>query len=114
MGQPPEGFVLVRTREFRSPDRIGVREEYRHPDGRLLVHLLGVGGQVGEHASVADDVDLATGEPAMIFGDGENPNWSLVWSGRPPCGELAVVGNDFTRDEFEAAMRDAGLLASDG
>jgi hypothetical protein len=114
MGQPPEGFVLVRTREFRYADRIGVREEYRDPDGRLLVHLLGVEGQVGEHATIADEVELATGEPATIFGDGEHPNWSLVWSGRPPCRQLAVVGNGFTRDEFEAAMSDAGLLASDG
>ena len=113
VGQPPEGFVLVRTREFRYPDRIGVREEYRDQDGRLLVHLLGVGGQLGEHATIADEVELATGDPAKIYGDGQNPNWVLVWNGRPPCRQVAVVGNGFTRAEFEAAMNEAGLLAAD-
>lgn len=110
-GQVPEGFVLERSREFRYPDRIGVRKEYRHPDGRLLVHLLGVAGQLGEHATIADEVELMSGERATIFGDGKNPNWVLAWSGPPPCRQVAVVGNGFSRAEFESTMADAGLLA---
>ena len=112
MGAPPEGFLLVRSREIRYRDHVGVREEYRHEDGRLLVHLLGVVGEMGEGASVVEDVELAaTGGRATLFGSGGRRGWSVVWSAEHPCPQMAVVANGFSRTEFLEAMRDAGILA---
>jgi hypothetical protein len=109
---PPEGFLLQRTREIRYSDHVGVREEYRHEDGRLLVYLLGVTGEMGEGAPIAEDVRLSSGEAATLFGTPERNAWSLVWSGEFPCPQLAVVANGFGRSEFEATMRESGLLPS--
>ena len=111
LGAPPEGFLLVRSREIRYRDHVGLREEYRHEDGRLLVHLLGVVGEMGEGASVVEDVELATGEAASLFGSGGRRGWSVVWSDEHPCPQMAVVGNGFSREEFLAAMREARILS---
>ena len=43
-GPAPEGFVLTRSRNQGGP---AIREVYWHPDGRLLVFLLGVEGEIG-------------------------------------------------------------------
>ncbi len=112
LGPPPDGFLLLRSREIRYPDHLGVREEYEHEDGRLLVHLLGITGEMGEGATVVEDVELASGEPATLFGSGGDRGWSVVWVGEHPCPQLAVVGNGFTRDEFLSAMTETGVLAS--
>lgn len=111
IGAPPEGFLLVRSREIRYRDHVGVREDYRHEDGRLLVHLLGVVGEMGEGARVAEHIRLATGEPATFFGSGGRRAWSVVWSDEHPCPQMALVANGFSREEFLAAMRDARILS---
>jgi hypothetical protein len=109
-GPPTEGFVLGRVREIRYPDHIGVREEYRHGDGRLLVYLLGVTGEMGEGATVVEELELSNGEPATLFGDAGNRSWSLVWSDELPCPQMAIVGNSFSRDGFVSALRESGVL----
>ena len=111
-GAPPEGFLLVRSREIRYSDHIGVREEYRDEDGRLLVYLLGVTGEMGEGATVVEDVALGSGDPATLFGSGGKRGWSVVWDDQHPCPQLAIVGNGFTREEFLAALTDAMILAA--
>ena len=109
-GSPPEGFLLVRTREIEYPDHVGVREEYRHDDGRLLVYLLGVTGEMGEGSPIAEEVELVTGEAATLFGSENTGAWSLVWAQDLPCPQVAVVGNGFTRDQFEGALEDIGVI----
>jgi hypothetical protein len=111
LGAPPPGFLLVRSREIRYRDHVGVREEYRHQDGRLLVYLLGVTGEMGEGATVAKDIELASGKIATLFGSGGSRGWSVSWSDEHPCPQLAVVGNGFRRGEFLAALTDSGILA---
>jgi hypothetical protein len=108
---PPEGFLLVNSREFRYSDHVGVREDYRHEDGRLLVYLLGVTGEMGEGANVAEDLDLASGEPATLFGVEGGQNWSVVWEGELPCPQMAIVGNGFSREEFESTLQDMGVTS---
>lgn len=110
-GEPPEGFALDRTREFQYADHVGVREDYLHADGRLIVFLLGVTGEMGEGSTVEEELELANGEPATLFGQADGSNWSLVWTDEPPCPQIAVVGNGFTRDEFVETMRESGVLA---
>jgi hypothetical protein len=111
LGAPPPGFLLVRSREIRYRDHLGVREEYRHEDGRLLVHLLGVTGEMGEGATVAEDIELASGKIATLFGSGGSRGWSVSWPDEHPCPQVAVVGNGFSRGEFLAALTASGILA---
>ncbi len=101
----------MRAREIRYRDHLGVREEYRHQDGRLLVYLLGVTGEMGEGATVVEEVELASGKIATLFGSGGKRGWSVSWPDEHPCPQLAVVGNGFTRGEFLSAMTVAGVLA---
>jgi hypothetical protein len=110
-GAPPGGFILTRSHELPYRDHVGVREEYRDQDGRLLVYLLGVMGEMGEGAPIAEDIELATGVPATLFGTPDREAWSVVWTQELPCPQMAVVGNSFTREGFEAVMREMGLLA---
>ncbi|MGH2690951.1 MAG: hypothetical protein ACRDHM_00415, partial [Actinomycetota bacterium] len=94
----------------RYSDHIGVREEYRDEDGRLLVYLLGVTGEMGEGAIVVEDVDLATGQPATLLGTEGTDAWSLVWSDEPPCPQVAIVGNGFSREAFLSTLGESGVL----
>lgn len=110
-GRPPEGFVLVRTRELRYTDHVGVREEHRDETGRLLVYLLGVTGEMGEGATVSEDMELSTGEDATLFGTEDEDAWSVVWSDDPPCPQMAIVGNGFTREGFISALRESGVVS---
>jgi hypothetical protein len=108
-GRGVEGFVLDRTQRIEEPTHVALRREYRDPEGRLLVYLLGVLGEVGEGAPVARRVELVDGTPASFLGGG--PNWILRWEDDPPCPQMAVVGNGFRPREFAALMVDAALLS---
>ncbi|MGH2710157.1 MAG: hypothetical protein ACRDH9_03005 [Actinomycetota bacterium] len=107
----PAGFVLTKTKRLPSPEFVAVRREYRDPGGRLLVYLLGVMGEVGEGAPVAEEVTLADGTEADLLG-GPIGNWAITWLDEPPCPQMSVVGNGFSREEFEALMTEIGLLSS--
>jgi hypothetical protein len=103
------GYVLVRTREIRFPDHVGVRSEFRDPRGRLLFFLVGIPGEVGEGLPVVEDeLELVDGSVARVLGRGRT--WVLAWSGEPPCDDLAVVGNELSRESFERALRGAHIL----
>jgi hypothetical protein len=108
-GRGVEGFVLDRTQRIEESDHVALRREYRDPEGRLLVYLLGVLGEVGEGAPVARRVELVDGTAASFLGDG--PNWVLRWEEDPPCPQMAVVGNGFRAREFAELMVDAALLS---
>lgn len=105
----PADFVLVKTRMISNPDYVATRREYRDSGDRLLVYLLGVPGEVGEGAPVAEPARLRDGTEATLLG-GPEGNWVLTWEDEFPCRQMSIVGNGFTRDEFETAMREIGLL----
>jgi hypothetical protein len=103
------GYVLVRTREIRYADHIGVRREFRDPRGRRLYFLLGIPGGVGEGLPVADpQVEMGDGSVGRILG--HDRIWVLAWDAEPPCDDMAVVGNELSRESFERALRAAHIL----
>jgi hypothetical protein len=106
----PNGFILVRTRDIRNPEFVATRREYRDADGRLLVYLLGVPGEIGEGAVVSHDVPLRDGSEGTLLG-GPGGNWALTWKDRFPCEQMSVVGNGVSRGELELLMAEVGLLA---
>jgi hypothetical protein len=106
-GPVPEGFVLQQDREIPGMDHVATRREYESPDGRLLVLLLGLAGEVGEGAAVAEDVTLRDGTPARFLGGGAN--WIVTWEDAAPCAQVSVVGNGFTRAGFERILVEMGL-----
>jgi hypothetical protein len=108
-GRGVEGYVLEKTQRIDHTTHIALRREYRDPDGRLLVYLLGVLGEVGEGAPVARRVELVDGTPASFLGGRQN--WILRWEADPPCPQMSVVGNGFRPREFAALMVDAALLS---
>jgi hypothetical protein len=108
-GRGVEGFVLYRTERIDQQDEMAVRKEYRDPDGRLLVYLLGVLGEVGEGSTFQEDVELVDGTAASFLGG--RGNWALVWEGDPPCPQMAVVGNGFRSADFAGLLVEADLLA---
>jgi hypothetical protein len=107
-GRGVEGFVLDRAQRIEEPDHVAVRREYRDPDGRLLVYLLGVSGEVGEGAATSERVRLVDGTPARFLGGGGN--WIRAWNGEARCPQMAVVGNGFRATEFAELMVQADLL----
>jgi hypothetical protein len=107
-GRGVQGFVLDRAQRIEEPDHVAVRREYRDPDGRLLVYLLGVSGEVGEGAATSERVRLVDGTPARFLGGGGN--WILAWNEEARCPQMAVVGNGFQATEFAELMVRADLL----
>jgi hypothetical protein len=107
-GRGVEGFVLQDTKRFDEDDYIAVRKDYRDPEGRLLVYLLGLQGEVGEGLDLVREVRLVDGTPARFLGGGGN--WVLVWEDRPPCPQMAVVGNRFRREDFVDLLWRAHIL----
>ena len=89
---------------------MGVRQEYRDPRGRVLVYLLGVPGEIGEGATVEDQVELTSGERATLLGTVGGKNWAVVWDGAFPCERNGIVGNGFERDEFAEILETSGVL----
>ena len=107
-GRGVQGFVLDRAQRIEEPDHVAVRREYRDPNGRLLVYLLGVSGEVGEGAATSERVRLVDGTHARFLGGGGN--WILAWKEKARCPQMAVVGNGFQATEFAELMVLADLL----
>jgi hypothetical protein len=110
-GRGVTGFVLEGTREFDEGDRIAVRKDYRDDEGRLLVYLLGLSGEIGEGLPVLGEVRLASGERASFLGEGEA--WMLVWESGFPCPQMGVVGNRMGKEAFLRLMVHAAILPPD-
>jgi hypothetical protein len=107
-GRGPEGFTLERSREFDEGDRMATRLDYRDPDGRRLVYLLGLSGGIGEGLPVVARTSLTSGEAGRFLG--RDRTWMLVWEDSFPCPQMAVVGNDFERRDFVRLVVGAGLV----
>jgi hypothetical protein len=108
-GTVPEGFTLRRSRDIQQgSDRVALREEYRDAEGRLLVYLLGVAGEVGEGLPLVGRPSLTAGGRARFLG--RAPNWVLTWNEDLPCSQMSIVGNGFERDEFLSLLEDAGVI----
>lgn len=107
-GRGPEGFALRRSREIDEADRVAIRLEYRDPQGRRLVYLLGLSGAIGEGLPVLGTTTLPTGQEAQFLGRGEA--WMLVWEDAFPCPHMAVVGNGFDRPGFVRLVVGMGLV----
>jgi hypothetical protein len=104
-----QGFVLVREDQRRYGDHVGARMEFRDPEGRRVFFLLGIPGEVGEGLPLVGEPALLDGTPARLLG--EEDRWVLAWEGAPPCRDMAIVGNEIGRSEFEGVLRDASILA---
>jgi hypothetical protein len=103
-----QGFVLVSEDERRYPDHVGARMEFRDPEGRRIFFLLGIPGEVGEGLPLVGEPSLVDGTPARLLG--EVDRWVLAWEGEPPCRDMAIVGNEIGRSDFEAVLREASIL----
>lgn len=107
-GRGPEGFTLERTREIDEDDRVATRLDYRDPEGRRLVYLLGLSGEIGEGLPLVARTTLPGGPSGRFLGQGEA--WILVWEEPFPCPQMAVVGNGFGREDFVRLLVAAGLV----
>lgn len=107
-GRGPEGFTLERTREIDEDDRVATRLDYRDPEGRRLVYLLGLSGEIGEGLPLVARTTLPGGPSGRFLGQGEA--WILVWEEPFPCAQMAVVGNGFGREDFVRLLVAAGLV----
>ena len=104
----PDGWILVRTRDVREGDHVGVRQEYRDPRGRRLFFLLGISGEVGEGLPFAGTIPVADGSEARLLG--RDLTWALAWEAEPPCSATAVIGQGMPRSRFLAEMRETGIF----
>ena len=100
--------MLQRTRELEEGDRIATRLDYRDAQGRLLVYLLGLSGEIGEGLPLLARPTLLGGERARFLGSGQA--WMLEWEDAFPCVQVAVVGNHFARTGFVRLLVSMGLL----
>jgi hypothetical protein len=107
-GRGPEGFTLKRTREFDEGDRVATRLDYLDSEGRRLVYLLGLSGEIGEGLPLVARTVLPGGQAGRFLGQGEA--WMLVWEDPFPCPQMAVVGNGFGREGFVRLLVAAGLV----
>lgn len=106
-GRAPEGFVQVAARDVAAPSHIGTHRTYRSPDGARLDVLLGAVGQVGEGMRLVQELELPSGAPARLLGQGER--WALVWEGEPPCLRNGILGEGMGRSEFLGVLERMGL-----
>jgi hypothetical protein len=107
-GRGPEGFTLQRTREIEEADRVATRLDYRDPEGRRLVYLLGLSGEIGEGMPELGTTTLPDGQEGRFLGRGAA--WMLVWEDAFPCPQVAVVGNGFDRPAFVRLLVAIGLV----
>jgi hypothetical protein len=107
-GRGPEGFTLERTREIDEGDWVATRLDYLDSEGRRLVYLLGLSGEVGEGLPLLARTTLPGGQAGRFLGRGEA--WMLVWEDPFPCPQMAVVGNGFGRQGFVRLLVGAGLV----
>lgn len=87
---------------------MATRLDYRDPEGRRLVYLLGLSGEIGEGLPLVARATLPGGQEGRFLGLGEA--WMLVWEDAFPCLQMAVVGNGFHRPGFVRVLADLGLV----
>ena len=104
----PSGFAPLDTFEEDYPDHVGVRLGFRDAQLREFHVLVGIPGEIGEGLPPAGELMLSEGRTARLLG--RDRVWIAVWTEDDLCDPRAVIGNDFTRDEFIQALTNAGLV----
>lgn len=103
----PAGFDPLQPFEEGYPDHVGVRLGFRDERGREFHVFAGIPGEFGEGLPAAGSVPLTEGRNGNLAGRAQV--WVLTWEEGGLCDPRAVLGNGFTREEFDAALADAGL-----
>lgn len=103
----PAGFDPLEPFEEEYPDHVGVRLGFRDERGREFHVFAGIPGEFGEGLPAAGSVPLTEGRSGNLAGRAQV--WVLTWEEGGLCDPRAVLGNGFTREEFDAALADAGL-----
>jgi hypothetical protein len=104
----PTGFAPLDSFEEEYPDHVGVRLGFRDPQGREFHVLAGIPGEIGEGLPTAGELELTEGRTAELVG--RDDVWIVIWDEDDRCDPRAVIGNGFTRETFEEALVDAGLV----
>jgi hypothetical protein len=105
----PDGFApLERFEEETYSDHVGVRLGFRDQQDREFHVLAGIPGEIGEGLPVAGEIELTEGRTAQLLG--EDRVWIALWTEDDRCDPRAVIGNGFSRETFEDALADAGLM----
>jgi hypothetical protein len=103
----PAGFDPLEPFEEQYADHVGVRLGFRDDRGREFHVFAGIPGEFGEGLPAAGSVALTEGRSGNLAGRAEV--WVLTWEEGGRCDPRAVLGNGFTREEYRAALADAGL-----
>lgn len=107
--EAPPGFEQTERFEEEYPDHVGVRIGFRDGAGREVHAFGGIRGEFGEGMPRAGSLTLAAGGEAWLAGEGDV--WVAGWQTDEPCGEEAVLGSGFSREEFVSLLVDAGLVS---
>jgi hypothetical protein len=105
----PAGFAPLDAFEEEYPDHVGVRLGFRDPQGREFHVLVGIPGEIGEGLPTAGELELTEERTAQLVG--RDDVWIAIWDEDDRCDPRAVIGNGFTRETFEEALVDAGLVS---
>jgi hypothetical protein len=103
----PTGFAPIETFEDPYRDHVGVRLGFEDPEGRQFHVLSGIPGEIGEGLPAAGSVALSGARTAELVG--RDDVWVMVWDEGDVCDPRAVIGDGFTRPEFEELLGQAGL-----
>lgn len=107
----PAGFDPLEAFEEEYPDHIGVRLGFRDEDGREFHVFAGIPGELGEGLPAAGSVPLTEDRVGSLAGRARV--WVLTWEEGGRCDPRAALGNGFTREQFQAALVDAGLAPAE-
>jgi hypothetical protein len=107
----PAAFEPLEPFEEEYPDHVGVRLGFRDDREREFHVFAGIPGEFGEGLPPAGSVGLTGGRNGSLAG--RALVWVLTWEEGGPCDPRAVLGNGFSREEFHAALVDAGLAPAE-
>ena len=107
----PAGFDPLEPFEEEYPDHVGVRLGFRDERGREFHVFAGIPGEFGEGLPAAGSVPLTEDRVGSLAGRARV--WVLTWEEGGRCDPRAALGNGFTREQFQAALVDAGLAAAE-
>lgn len=107
----PSGFAPLDSLEQDQPDHVGVRLDFRDPDGRELHVFAGIPGEFGEGLPAAGRVGLTEGRTGLVAGRGEV--WVVTWEDGDLCDPRAVLATGFSRRAFVATLAEMGLAPAD-
>jgi hypothetical protein len=107
----PSGFAPLESLEQDQPDHVGVRLDFRDPEGRELHVFAGIPGEFGEGLPAAGRLELTEGRTGLVAGRGEV--WVVTWEEDDLCDPRSVLASGFSRRAFSAALSEMGLAPAD-